>query len=136
MDKNKNDWTYVSTFLATIFAIFMTTFYIIYVSKFMRIPECTFYKNLGIYCPGCGATRAVYSLYSGQILKSIYYNPIILYIVFIDFCYLTTEGISKILKKDNKFFVKNIKLYLYLALIILVVNWGIKLFMLAKGVRI
>ena len=133
MGKNKKDWTYICVSTATLIIILIVTFYIIYINKFIKIPECAVYNTLGIYCPGCGATRAVYSLYNGEILKSIYYNPIILYLVVVDFWYLITEGIAKILKKDNKFFVKNIKIYLYLALIILLINWGIKLLMLYNG---
>ena len=133
MEKNKKDWTYICVSIATLIIILIAIVYIIYVNKFIKIPECAIYKTFGIYCPGCGATRAVYSLYYGEILKSIYYNPIILYLVIIDFWYVITEGIAKILKKENKFFVKNIKIYLYLALTILVINWGIKLLMLFNG---
>lgn len=133
MRKNKTDWTYICVFIGTLIIVFSVTFYIIYLNKFIKIPECAVYKTFGIYCPGCGGTRAVYSLYRGEILKSVFYNPIILYIIIVDFWYLITEGIAKIIKKENKFFVKNIKIYLYLALIILVINWGIKLFMLFNG---
>lgn len=133
MGKNQKDWTYICIFIGTLIIIFLATFYIIYLDKFIKIPECAVYKTFGIYCPGCGATRAVYSLYHGKILKSIYYNPIILYLVVTDFWYLITEGIAKILKKENKFFIKNIKIYLYLALIILAINWAIKLLMVFNG---
>lgn len=133
METEKKDWTYIGVFTATLVIILIVVFYMIYINKFIPIPECVVYKTFGIYCPGCGATRAVYSLYNGEILKSIYYNPIILYLVVIDLWYLITEGIAKILKKENKFFVKNIKIYLYLALIILIINWGIKLIMIFKG---
>lgn len=127
MMKNKKDWTYISVLIATLFIVFSVTIYIIYIDEFIKIPECIFYKTIGIYCPGCGATRAVYSLYSGEILQSMYYNPFILYLVVVDLWYLITEGITKLLKKENKFFVKNIKIYLYLALIILILNWIIKI---------
>lgn len=134
MKKNKKDWTYIFTFIGTLITVFSVIFYITYINKFIKIPECVVYKTLGIYCPGCGATRAVYSLYSGEILQSVYYNPFILYLVVVDLWYIITEGVAKILKKENKFFVKNIKIYLYLALIILFLNWLIKLLMLYKGI--
>lgn len=133
MGKNKKDWIYICILIGTLIIVFSVVLYITYISKFVKIPECSFYKTFGVYCPGCGATRAVYSLYYGEILQSIYYNPLILYLVLVDFWYLITEGISKIFKKKNKFFIKNIKIYLYLALIILVLNWVIKLFLLYKG---
>lgn len=136
MGNNKNDLTYICIFIGSMIIVFLVTFYVTYMHKFIRIPECAVYKAFGIYCPGCGATRAVYSLYAGNILKSVYYNPLILYLVIVDLWYLITEGMAKILRKENKFFIKNIKIYLYLALIILVLNWVIKVLMLAKGIRL
>lgn len=136
MEKNKKDWTYICIFIGTMIIAFSVTFYITYMHKFIRIPECAVYKTFGIYCPGCGATRAVYSLFAGNILQSAYYNPLILYLVIVDLCYLITERIAKFLKKENKFFLKNIKIYLYLALIILVLNWVIKIIMLYKGIKL
>ena len=136
MEKNKKDWTYICILIGTLIIVVSVTFYIIYVKKIIEMPECIVFKTFGIYCPGCGSTRAVYSLYAGKILQSAYYNPLILYLVIVDFWYLITEGIAKILKKENKFFIKNIKIYLYLALIILILNWGIKLLMLSKGIKI
>ena len=136
MEKNKKDWTYICILIGTLIIVFSVIFYIVYLNKFIKIPECSFYKIFGMYCPGCGATRAVYSLYDGKILQSAYYNPLILYLVIVDLWYLITEGAAKIFNKENKFFVKNIKIYLYLALIVLVLNWIVKLLMLSKGIKI
>lgn len=35
----------------------------------------------GVYCPGCGGTRAVISLLHGRILESLWYHPVVLYTV-------------------------------------------------------
>ena len=40
---------------------------------------CLFRIFTGLYCPGCGGTRAVKALLSGQILKSLYFHPFVLY---------------------------------------------------------
>lgn len=37
---------------------------------------CSIRDKYGIYCPGCGGTRAVKALLQLDIIKSIYYNPI------------------------------------------------------------
>jgi len=136
MQENKKDCTYICVFIATILIIFLATIYIIYFDKIIKIPECVVFKNLGIYCPGCGATRAVYSLYNGDILKSIYYNPIIIYILIILFLYLITEGICKITKKGNKFIINDVSVYVYFGLVILLINWLIKLIMSFQGIKL
>ncbi len=39
------------------------------------VPQCVIYKNTGLYCPGCGGTRAIISLLNGHIIKALIYNP-------------------------------------------------------------
>ncbi len=44
---------------------------------------CLFHLLTGLYCPGCGGTRAVWYLLHGQILKSIQYHPLVVYAVLV-----------------------------------------------------
>lgn len=39
-------------------------------------PQCTFYELTGLYCPGCGATRAMHQLLHGHIFAALHYNPL------------------------------------------------------------
>ena len=41
--------------------------------------ECWIHRSAGIYCPGCGGTRAVFALFQGKVLLSFYYHPAVLY---------------------------------------------------------
>ena len=41
--------------------------------------ECQLLRIFGIYCPGCGGTRAFRYLLQGKILTSIYWHPAICY---------------------------------------------------------
>ena len=129
----KKNLEYKCVFIISMLVFCLFLFYIMYLNKFIVIPKCFFYKKFGIYCLGCGATRAVYSLSSGDILKSIYYNPIILYLLVVDSGYLITEGISIVLKCKNKFYIKNINFYIYIGFLILILNWIIKMVMLFYG---
>lgn len=51
------------------------------------MPACTFKKITGLYCPGCGGTRAVEAFVTGHFIKSFMYHPFVpycgvLYIIF------------------------------------------------------
>ena len=41
--------------------------------------ECWIHSTGGIYCPGCGGTRAVFALIHGRVLLSAWYHPAVLY---------------------------------------------------------
>src|SRR5579862_2874792 len=51
-------------------------------------PQCLLYNTTGIYCAGCGATRALYALLHGRVLEALHDNalfvstlPLFLFIV-------------------------------------------------------
>lgn len=51
-------------------------------------PECLLYNATGIYCAGCGATRAAYALLHGRVLEALHDNalfiaalPLLLYVI-------------------------------------------------------
>ncbi len=51
-------------------------------------PQCLLYNATGIYCAGCGATRAAYALLHGRVLEALHDNalfiatlPLLLYVV-------------------------------------------------------
>ena len=87
---------------------------------------CIFNKVTHLCCPGCGGTRALRALLGGEILKSIYDYPpllygIVVYIIFMTRCFLYIHfGVRK--SPDgtvNKF------IYVFVGLIL--VQWIVKL---------
>ena len=47
----------------------------------LSVFPCFFYHVLGIYCPGCGGTRAIGALLQGKPLLSFWYHPLVPYTV-------------------------------------------------------
>ena len=43
------------------------------------LPFCIFHRLTGLYCPGCGGTRAVMALFRGDLKASFIYHPLVLY---------------------------------------------------------
>lgn len=41
-------------------------------------PPCPFKLLTGLYCPGCGATRASYNMIHGKFIASLRYHPMVL----------------------------------------------------------
>ncbi len=44
------------------------------------LPPCSLHSMTGLYCPGCGGTRACYALLQGDILDSVIMHPLVLYL--------------------------------------------------------
>jgi hypothetical protein len=51
-------------------------------------PQCFLYNATGIYCAGCGATRAIHALLHGRVIEALHDNalfvaalPLLLYVV-------------------------------------------------------
>ena len=40
-------------------------------------PKCVFYEFTGLYCPGCGSTRALRSLLRGDLYNACRYNALL-----------------------------------------------------------
>ena len=87
---------------------------------------CMFNKITGLCCPGCGGTRAARALLRGEILKSIYDYPpllyaLIVYCIFMTRCFLYKHfGVRK--SKDGA-----VVKYLYIFLAIMLLQWIVKI---------
>lgn len=74
---------------AAVFSVFDLTFPSIH---------CIMRSMIGLYCPGCGGSRALFCLLHGQIGKSLYYNPVVFYTVSVVLIYLVSQTVSRMTK--------------------------------------
>lgn len=90
---------------------------------------CVFQRLTGLYCPGCGGTRAARYLLHGEIAKSLQYHPLIGYMALVIFLELISWGLARLWKKPN-LHLKRYDGFVYLGIAIIVVNWIWKNYML------
>ncbi len=83
--------------------------------------SCPFLLLTGLYCPGCGGTRAVRSLLRGDLRMSFQYHPLVLYAILVFGFMLVWCPRDR--KKWERFFI-------LLGAVIVVVNWIFKNYML------
>jgi len=106
-------------------------YWFVQVFNLQFLEECQMLRVFGIYCPGCGGTRAIRYLMRGEIIKSIYYHPVVIYgvVMYLSFMFSRmAEYISKGKIKGMKW--RNI--YIYIALFIIVINFIVKNIALLK----
>lgn len=86
---------------------------------------CDFYTMTGLYCPGCGGSRAVISLFRLDIISSVKYNIAVPFGIFV-YVYYNVRGIIAAIKKDIEYFSKEKYMLCVAAVIILILNCIVK----------
>ena len=87
------------------------------------MPLCNFYTTTGFYCPGCGGTRAVFALFRGDVLTSVFYHPVVPYAAIVGGWFMITQTIERISHGKWKVAMHFRMIYVYLLLGILAVNF-------------
>ncbi len=123
--KNKNSSLEDKLFLAGIWGVLLGAMILIWYVRFflphMPFGGCMFHAVTGLYCPGCGGTRAVLALLHGDLVRSLRYHPVVPYGVGL---YVLFMG-SHLLERIHVPRVKGMRFhgwYLYVALLIIIVH--------------
>lgn len=118
--KSLDDYIYYSLIITCILLLILAVIYKYFFYDF-KIGYCAIYDKLGIYCPGCGCTRAFEALLHLNIKASIYYNPTVFYSVIILVSFLLTQTIDRIVK-SKKYIMPYSNFYLYTGIFIMLLN--------------
>lgn len=92
---------------------------------FFRLP-CVLFYCTGIYCPGCGGTRAVRELLHGHIFKAFYYHPFVPYCALLCAWFMISHTVEKLSGGKIPVGMKFHPAYLYAGLIIILANWVLR----------
>lgn len=107
------------------------------------IPPCLFHQISGLYCPGCGGTRAIHALIEGDLIASFLYHPFVLYVAVLYALFMishTVEWIAARKKSSRKTrFTKGLSLnsrYLYAGIILILFQWMAKNLLAMFGIHL
>lgn len=87
------------------------------------LPPCIFRSVTGLYCPGCGGTRAVLELFRGHMLKSLWYHPAVVYTAALYGWYVLSNTVEWISRGKIPVGSSYHKWYGYAAVILVAGNW-------------
>lgn len=96
------------------------------------MPDCLFLGLTGLYCPGCGGTRAITYLYQGHLLRSFIYHPVVLYTAVFGGWYLISHTVELISHGKAAIGMRYRDIYLYAAAAIILLNWLVKNFFILR----
>lgn len=126
MEKRKSleDELYIIGLIALVLGVIGAFLFLKFVLPNMPERPCIIYTYLGVYCPGCGGTRALIHLLHGRLLKSAWYHPLVMYGVVLYVMFMISQTMYRlhIIKKGMKFR----EWYLYGALVVLGLNFILK----------
>lgn len=105
--------------------IMLAVLYLCLLRKILQPVPCFFSFVIGIYCPGCGGTRAFIAMLHGHFLKALWYHPLIPYLTVIYCGFMLTQGLSRLGFKRIRPW-KFHYWYLWVGLILLIANFILK----------
>lgn len=87
---------------------------------------CIFHSVTGLYCPGCGGTRAVSALLHGQIATSFVCHPLVPCTTIVCGWFLISQTVERISGHRIKIGMKYRDVYIWAALGIVIINFIVK----------
>lgn len=117
-ERSSDDYLYITSLIVVAILLVGALLYQKFLKDFISLPTCFFYSHYGIFCPGCGCTRAFVSLLKGNFIVSFLYNPTVIYAAIMTLIYLLTQTIKRI-TKGKTWALSYQPFYVYLGITIL-----------------
>lgn len=95
-------------------------------SLLQLLRPCALHALTGLYCPGCGGTRAVRALLAGDFGASFAYHPFVLFAAVLGGWFMVSQTIERISRGHIRIAMHMREIYLWAALGIVIVNCLIK----------
>lgn len=126
MDKHINVFFYRAGFILLGIYVLVALVMRFYWPAGIHLPKsgCIFQVILGMYCPGCGGTRAVLAFLQGRILQSVWYHPLILYGVVFYLLFMVSQTAVRVFPRCKGMRFR--AWYLYGALVLTGMNFILK----------
>lgn len=87
---------------------------------------CLVNSTFGIYCPGCGGTRALSALLHGKLTTSFICHPLVPYTAVVGGWFLISQTVERLSKHRVEIAMKYQDGYIWAALVIVTVNFLLK----------
>lgn len=84
---------------------------------------CVFRSVTGLYCPGCGGTRAVSALLHGRLLTSFVCHPLVPFTAAVGGWFLISQTIERLSRHRIKIGMKYRDFYVWAALGVVIANF-------------
>ncbi len=107
---------------------------------------CVFHRTTGLYCPGCGITRASFALAGGNVIKSILLHPVPVYVLILYLVWMGSVTVRILQERAGKMpvtesekraaawkirrFYKRFEIAIYVMIGLLLLQWILKLLLL------
>lgn len=87
---------------------------------------CALHRLTGLYCPGCGGTRAMKALFAGDFLQSFVYHPFVPFIAIFGTWFMLSQTVERISHGNVKIAMHFREVYMWMALGIITINFLVK----------
>lgn len=87
---------------------------------------CALHALTGLYCPGCGGTRAMRALFAGDFEASFAYHPFVPFIAVLGTWFMISQTIERLSRGHIRIAMHMREIYLWAALGIVIVNCLVK----------